>query len=233
MHEPLLGLFKLGKREHIEQFARGLLYMNTLEHFVKVERNEARHDPDEGITYLKQAQGALLQVRVREKFEDVGTIQGAIRWSHEEHLAANVFCMLAIRTADATASFPVDPRNFHFGDTFAVVLNGDDFIRRVHEAAIKTSHEFRSGVVEYVDMATYEGPMGILKKSIAFSYQREFRMALLPGTGKPHVLEIGDISDNVFIGPVAELNERLRFVRGETLPPPTPESRSPFGHPSA
>ena len=212
MSEPLLGLFKLGRREHIEQFVKGYLYMNTLEYFVKVESNEARHDPSEGLSYLKQAQGAILQVKVGENFEDIGAIEGAMRWSRPEDLAANVFCMHAIRRSAASTPIPVDPRNFQFGDTFAVVVNGDDFIKRVWQAACQSGHDFKSELVEYVDFASYDGPMGIFRKSTAFSYQSEFRMSLVPGTGKPHVLEIGDISDNVIVGPLAELNQRLRLT---------------------
>jgi hypothetical protein len=104
----------------------------------------------------------------------------------------------------------VDPRNLAFGDTFAALRDGDEFLRRVHDAVKRAGYELQWNVVEYVDKSTYHGPMGIFRKSSEFSYQSEFRIAVLRGTGSPYTLHVGDLSDLVFAGPLAELNGRLK-----------------------
>lgn len=40
----LVGVLRIGSRERIEQVARGLLYMNTLEYFIKLEADVLRSD---------------------------------------------------------------------------------------------------------------------------------------------------------------------------------------------
>jgi hypothetical protein len=69
-----LGMFKFGKRRHIEQFAQGLLYMNQLGYFIKQEADSVRGDPHEGTDHMAQAHGWLLRIKVGEEFKDVGTI---------------------------------------------------------------------------------------------------------------------------------------------------------------
>jgi len=54
--------------------------------------------------------------------------------------------------------------------------------------------------------------VGIFRKDSRFAYQSEFRVALLPGAGIPYELKIGDLSDIVMVGPLCELNQRLRIV---------------------
>src|SRR5260370_28697547 len=102
--------------------------------------------------------------------------------------------------------------NLKFGDTFAVLKDGDEFLRRVKAAALRSGHELKHQLVEYVDNTNYSGPLGIFRKSSCFRYQSEFRIALFPGTGEPYRFNIGDISDIVIVGPLDELNRRSRIV---------------------
>ena len=68
-------------------------------------------------------------------------------------------------------------------------------------------------LVDYVDAESYEGPMGPFKKRSEFSYQSEWRLALLPGTGEPYRLEVADLSDIVIVGdPLTEINKHLKIV---------------------
>jgi hypothetical protein len=50
--DRVLGMFKLGASQHIEQFAQGLLYMNTLKYFVEIETSSLRRDSHEGTSLL-------------------------------------------------------------------------------------------------------------------------------------------------------------------------------------
>jgi len=215
--DQVLGIFKFQTRQRIEQFVQGLLYMNTLEYFVKDEGGEggsARNDPHEGMSHMVQGRGTILQMKTGGEFKAVGSIPGAMRCRVPDSLKANVFCMYALR-ASASDTL-VDPRNGEFGDTFAVVTQFDEFMRRVNAAILGGGHELQRYLVEYVDDASYEGPLGIFKKSSRFSYQSEFRIALLPGTGAAHRVYVGDLSDIVMVGPLADLNRRLKLPNDAT-----------------
>ncbi len=107
----------------------------------------------------------------------------------------------------------IDQRNCSFGDAFAIVTEHDEFMRRVKAAAKKSGHILDYHLLEYVDEFSYEGHLGIFKKDSGFAHQSEFRIALQPGTGAPYRLEVGDLSDIVIAGPLADVNSRLRVVK--------------------
>jgi hypothetical protein len=206
--DRILGTFKFGRQSYIESFAKGLLYMNTLEHYVSLEGDAARNDPHEGVAYMLQGRGALFQIQNDDGvYQTIATVAGPIRSISDRDRATNVFCMYALR-----ASAPmVDSQNIGFGDAYAVVLHHDEFMRRVKVAVSKIGHQLAYELVEYVDEASYEGPMGVFKKISSFAHQSEFRIALLPGKGKPYTLDVGDLSDIVKVGPLQELNQRIHL----------------------
>ena len=78
----------------------------------------------------------------------------------------------------------IDPRNFAFGDSFAVIRNDAEFLRRVAAAAVPSGQELKYGLVRYVGEGSHNGEMGPFFKRRSFDYQREYRIALLPGTGE-------------------------------------------------
>jgi hypothetical protein len=205
--DRVLGVFKFSKRKYIDEFVRGGLYMNTLAHFAKIEDNPVRRDEREGQAFWMQPDKVKLAVKIDGVFEPIPGIVGPIAHTDGSNLAANVFCMYALKAS--VAKRLVDPRNLEFGDTFAVLRDCDEFLRRARVAAEKAGHGLLWSLVEYVDPSEYHGPMGIFRKSSEFSYQSEFRMAILAGMGSPR-LEVGDLSDITITGPMEELNQRLR-----------------------
>jgi hypothetical protein len=124
--------------------------------------------------------------------------------------------MYALRTPQGPQL--VDELNFRFGDTFALLTDGDEFLRRVRRAGEQCGQELTYGLVGYVDERTYQGSMGVFRKRALFSYQSELRIAITPGADGPYKLHVGDLSDITISGRLAELNQLLRLedaVRGE------------------
>ena len=207
--DRVLGMLKFGKSCHIEQFAHGLLYMNTLKHFVEEETSSLRRDSNEGTSHLWRGDGVTLSIRTAADgpFTPIGGLQG-LSYRPDALQNVNVFCMYALRES-ASETF-VDPRNFNFGDTFAILIEFEEFMKRLKAAVRATRQELQYDLVEYIDEASYQGPLGIFRKVSDFSYQSEFRIALLPGTGAALPFDIGDLSDIVRLGPLSELNNRLK-----------------------
>lgn len=212
--DRILGLFKFGTRVHIDDFVRGTLYMNPLRYFAQLEADEhpdLRRDSFEGVGRLIQANGAMLSVQVDGDYQPVGQIAGAIQWRPNEGIQANLFCMYALR--ETTGPQFIDPFNFHFGDTFAVFTNGDEFLERVRNAATLAGYNLRHHLVEYIDERQHHGEVGIFRKRLRFAYQSEFRLAIVPGVAAPYRLQVGDLSDITITGPLDQLNDRLRLQR--------------------
>lgn len=219
--DRVLGMFKFGENQHIEQFAQGLLYMNTLKHFVETETSSLRRDSYEGTSHLRRGDGAIFQIQAIPEvakafkmpsadgqFRPIANIRGPIRFQPDSLQSVNVFCMYALR--ESAADRFVDARNLGFGDSFALLKDFDEFMKRAKAAVPRTGQELRYDLVDYIDETSYEGPVGIFKKHSEFSYQSEFRIGLFPGTGVPLRFQVGDLSDIVILGRLSDLNDRLR-----------------------
>lgn len=210
--DSILALFKFGSRPHIEELIHeGHLYMNPLSTFIRMESDFLRADADEGLRWSAAVGNAKLQMQQDGKWTTVGTLSGPIR-SHDPRIqAANVFCMYAYRASN-TAGL-IDTRNFQFGDSFAAFTDGDEFLRRVRTAVAKLGLNLQMGLMRYVDPISYAGEMSIFTKYADFSFQSEFRIALLPGTGVPYSLKLGDLSDIATIGELRSVNQRIRLKK--------------------
>jgi hypothetical protein len=68
-------LLKLGRRAHLEELRRGLLYMNPLSHFRSLEEDPARRDEREGDDYILQPEHANLVIETG--IPDLGRISAA------------------------------------------------------------------------------------------------------------------------------------------------------------
>ena len=59
--DSVLALLGFGKRDHIQRFVEeGLLYMNTLKYFAKLEADSVRRDPNEGVAHVQQHHGVRI-----------------------------------------------------------------------------------------------------------------------------------------------------------------------------
>jgi hypothetical protein len=217
--DTVLALFKFGKRYHIQQFvSEGLLYMNPLEYLVKLEANSIRRDPNEGVAHVLQHQGVRIGFKknIEDNYRSIGPLARPLLFRGRDSLTPNVFCMYGLRAS--AASSLVDPRNFEFGDTFVLLKDGDEFLKRAKEAALDSGHEMKCHMVEYVDETSYSGTMGPFRKYSAFSYQSEVRLTLLPGTGVAYELRLGDLSDIVALtGPLADINRHIKIITESDL----------------
>jgi hypothetical protein len=200
-----------------ELVKEGHIYMPPLSYFATLESDALRGDPTEGCTRSIPAGGFRLDVEIDGQWTPVGGISGPIRFRDGTLESANVYCMYAL--LDDGGDSCIDTRNYDFGDAYVVFTDGDEFLRRVRAAASLVGIKLETGLVEYVDETTYAGSMGIFRKYSSFSYQSECRLALLPGTGTPFSLRLGDLSDIALIGPLAELNDRIRIRHSEENEP--------------
>ena len=121
----VLALMKFGWQEHIADFVRGTLYMNTLQYFaaLEAEATDLRADPFEGVGRLIQFE--TLSVKINDDFQPIGGITGPLQWRPAGGIRGNVFCMYALRPPQGPQL--IDELNFRFGDTFALLTDGDEF----------------------------------------------------------------------------------------------------------
>jgi hypothetical protein len=128
----------------------------------------------------------------------------------------NIFSMYALRPV--IGNFPIDERNFRFGEHALVMLNPQEFMTRI-EAILKTNEiEAKGDLVEYVD-DDHTGKLGPFKKLRKFAYQSEWRFVCLGGSGGPRKIQIGSIRDISALIRCDEINTLLRVEYEELSTP--------------
>ena len=182
--------------------------MRPIWKFRRLEADELRGDSNEGTHWTVPFDQVKLQMEVEGEFRDIPGISGPIRYSRDADQNVNVFCMYALRRENP--QLQIDPRNFAFGDAYALLMDGDDFLRRVRKALLPQGQELRWQLVDYIDSRIHAGPMGIFSKFTHFQYQSEFRIVLLPGTGEDFPFDIGDLSDITTTGKLSDLNDHIK-----------------------
>jgi len=188
-------LLKFGKKCYIEEFRKGVLYMNDLEYFKTLEEKcELRSDKDEDLTASYQAKGGqVFRQNSGGRYAYIGTITDQLQYREHYSINQNIFCMYALQVQPKKQD--IDKRNFKFGDTFVSILDPVEFLNRVKLAADKEGIKVFHKLVEYVDREKHNGSLGPFRKFSEFSYQNEFRILVCQESPGPYKLSIGDISD--------------------------------------
>ena len=199
--QPCMILLKLGQKEHLEMLRKGLLHMNSLAYFTKLESDAARGDPYEGTDAILQPCdiGEFLfdpHLPGMEPFHVNGApdgLVGPVRFTLHRTSSCNIFCMFAV---SKPVVGPVFSKKHEWpGDHFLLFTNTQEFFNRVVVAAKNHVLRVEGRAVEYYDGTKYSGQTGRFRKRSVFSYQCEYRIVVEPGVDGPFPFEIGDLSD--------------------------------------
>ena len=218
----IIFLAKVFEQEaHARAFMRGDIFANRVRHFKKLENGEHRGDKYEG-AIMPQIEGSIFTLKATNP--ETGEVLGEITIT-EDDLAApmiiapewfdhiNVFCMYAGHngtfqqvTTDNLPDFkkqlelPEDCTKL--GVHAVVILDVEEFLRRVTAAAHHAGYGICRGLVKYYDPIVGTPPArsdieSIFTKRDQYAYQKEFRIALDTRTSgsNPVTLNIGSISD--------------------------------------
>lgn len=199
-------LIKFGKPEHLLQIQNeGLLYLNHLPYFWKVE-DEDRGDPFDCIAEV--ARGPKIGFTLPDNKEVFMEGEWTLRMPPPQPEKINIFCMYALRPF-IEGSFPVDEKNFRFGEHALILINRDEFMHRI-ESILKSQRIIaKAALVEYVD-DKHTGKLGPFRKLKKFAYQYEWRLVCYDGPGKPREVRIGSIRDISVIIRSGEVNKEIR-----------------------
>lgn len=202
------ALMRFMDRRWTGDFQAGRIRMGTVEKYRKEYEDQegGRNDPDEHVQALYQPEQVVISVGGRM----IGGVEGPVRVRRVFDECSYLLCMTAITNRDLNAAlgdFRFDRRLRGLGDAAVLVTDAREFTRRlkagIDQVPWLRSHPesggIASGLVEYVDFSTYHGEVGPFRKSLAFRYQHEWRLALIDSTEgrrEDHLtLQIGDISD--------------------------------------
>jgi len=231
-------LFKVGSLEHLTAMQHGLLYMNSLAYFAKLENELAgglRGDPLESIL------GRIYGGPAGKYFHKFTLRIGGGNEAKEFDVSNNavltvevpdppnvmIFCFSALAD-DETGRIPgesngelwLDKRLLGFGSHMLLIRNAPALSARITDAISKNPYLYSSkyfqggyGLVEYVDLEHFSGNIGLFRKDKEYSWQHEFRFCL--GVRNEALnpvgafeFQIGDISDITVLLPLESILQK-------------------------
>lgn len=198
--EEIGTLIKFGKYENLLRLQNeGILYMNNLPYFWEIEDKELRGDPFDCAKAVVQGPKITLgnQIVCRNY---------TMKIHPNEPEKINIFCMYSLRPS----TFPVDGKNFRFGDYALVLIKPDEFMQRIESNVKSQQIKFGGDLVEYVSNE-YMGNWGPFRKFKKFSYQSEWRLVCYGGEGKPREIRIGDIRGISAMIRSDEINKEIKI----------------------
>ncbi len=197
-------LIKFQTANRIKDLQDGLMYMNSLEWYRKDESKNSNNvvgDSFEGMFHINEANFVLSDTG--ESFKITNQLMMTS--------AANdyVYCMFGINPYGNSFTFTEEQKEIikTFGDTALLILDRDEFFKRIRNAALEENYEIYGGFVHYYDEAkdSVDLSLSLLSgiqniafwKRKAYAYQQEFRFLIhMPNGEKDHLeLKIGDIHD--------------------------------------
>jgi hypothetical protein len=224
------------EERHADQFMAGELYLNTLSHFKKIEREsgDGRTDSTEGVAMWWQPDDISIKLNIPGIGETEITkkdLAGPVATSFDYHNYLHIFCLYAVHTTgfkfvggkvecsaeDAEKlrqQLKIDERCLKFGK-FAVVTPAVSFLNHLGEALKSQGHKVKGKLVKYYDETTFHGSIPReeipFRKQKRFSYQQEFRLCVYPTVmvDSPITIKIGNISSISVKMASARLNSHL------------------------
>jgi len=196
----LHGLFKVGTAEHMRALReRGEVFMQPLERYRTMERDQERADPYEGVSVLLQPP-RLVRIRLDNLEIPPCDLTRAVRISNGADRACAVYCMTSITDTTVNRHLRlgtplIDPRLRGFGDIAIVVTDARVFIERLTRALRRAGLESEGRLVEYLSVDSHHGDWGPFRKSHWFEHQQEWRLAVRNPPSDPLVLHLGSLED--------------------------------------
>ena len=209
------ALIKIGNKVHIEQLVEsGLIYMNTLQYFRQIEDGDLRGDIDDSAYKRVTFDSGTVTLDSGKKIK---VLQGIYREDFFENPEQiNLFCMYAFRPFMVKESYPINEKNFCFGDTAAVFYDSQEIMQRLSQYAKDNGLMYEAGLVKYVNEKSSE-IRGPYVKSNSYSYQNEWRAIVHNGDGEVRKIKLGNLSDICNVVPISELNKHFTFHADESL----------------
>lgn len=209
MKVNLFGLIKFGQKVHMEEFQeKGILYMNHLSEFLKIEDNALRGDKHESLSEIR----SIINIELSLQERKVGYAEnGRLSLWHND-LGGNIYSMYALFTVDKPEKIQIDNRCKEFGNACVIVTKVDEFISRIKKEAAKQEIEIIYGPVDYLSTKGYVGNWSVFKKPLEYYYQKEFRFFVRTDNLGPFCLNIGSIRDISIMMDTEDL-EKLRIEK--------------------
>ena len=194
---------KFGEKKWIKKlFDEGELFLNTVDHFTKVENNEIG-DTWEDVVQVDQIKNFKLEIGGHT----VLTAPSGNCQIHNPNIRQNLYCLWSMTEKYVLEnmnkndnSVIINTSNYNgFVDKgvacSVVITNLDEFIKRVERELKRNNLKYQMNRVSYYDENTYKGIVTPFMKRKEFEKQMEFRIVVDYPQNEPLIIHIGNMSD--------------------------------------
>lgn len=223
---PISLFLKFGHKKHLEELRRGVLYMNSLGYFQKLESDEAkRSDSNEGLRGVYQQDKIKVIITVNGQDHELTDMAAPVLITSSALSDIHAFCLFALTPGEYEVEDEVydgnklkirfDSAHEKFGGHVLFTTNASEFQARIRAALEKAQRYARLGLVQYVDETTFHGSIPEDKigfyKLDTFKTQREYRILVFNSNkpNEPISIEVGDLSDITEIVSWSDLDVKL------------------------
>ena len=195
-------LFRVSSLDRLVQMQKGFLYMNSLEYFSQLEGESAtalrRDELEKVYASFKAGNDGELTTKLLLKISE-GGVENKLDLGQSAVLTVDfprpqnmmIFCMGALADdingnipGEIDSKFKFDERFHQFGDHILIITNPSEFSHRINVALKKEKNAFGSpffeggyGLIDYINSRDHTGCIGLFRKDIKYSWQREFRIS--------------------------------------------------------
>ncbi|WP_100616406.1 hypothetical protein [Confluentibacter citreus] len=215
MNEPsehTIKLFlKFGELKYVNDlYENGTVFLNSIQHFRKLEDNGLRGDNYEGIIKLRNFPSGDFEIKSLNYKGKYISMQ--IRESYDE-VVGNIYSLYAVSSQGFPnpLQFKIDNRNSEFGSHCLMIKNLPIFFKRIEQELNNSKLKFRHGFVKYYDARKTNGKITLFQKPLEYEHQKEFRFYVERDSIEPLILKIGSLKD------IAEIYESNELIKGLEL----------------
>ena len=200
---------KIGDKKYMDRFIEnGEIYISRLKRFRDIEEAE-RRDTHDGITHSYQPN--QVNVLINEIL-----IKGVIGPIRIDEGTANplIYSMYGFNNSQLGTEPLFDKRCYKFGNTCAVIKDGQEFFSRIKNYCKSNKLELEGKLVDYVDFDSHHGEMGSFRKYKQWhEHQQEFRLVFDDNTSeKDKIISLGSLNDIAELFPTSEINNIIKIT---------------------
>jgi hypothetical protein len=191
-------LLKFGDEDKMKSLLeQGHVFCNTLDYFRGLE-DANRGDKHEGSAFSMPV--IIKSIKIKDiEIPDIN-IDGVFR-TKDPKFQCNLYCMYGAEENDLQDFYDknlsklVDRDSLGFGSHFVFIFDPKEFIRRVGLAIEKEGYKYTLGTVQYRNLSSFTGKMGVFDKAEFYRNQKEVRFCIHSAGDKPIKICIGNIND--------------------------------------
>lgn len=195
MEHKIMAFLKFGSLEHMtDLFENGTIYMNTIQHFRKVEDEELRGDKYEGASKIINSLPGTFRIPNIERefsYQKIHLVE-----SYKEVLG-NIYSLYCISSNGFSnpLDFQLDQKNKRFGTHCVMIKDNQYFLELIENELKRQGLKFRHGFVNYYNKEEKNGILNLFEKPNDFEYQKEFRFYVENDDIQPICINIGVLKE--------------------------------------